>query len=108
MSKFCQMWQMALTVTWRRASIRPTTGWRTARREEEPKVRKSIWGVPLLLLAAASWARADSITFVTPAGSSVSGLPVDASATIVTNANGTIDITLTDLEANPTSIAQLL
>ena len=71
-------------------------------------MRQSIWGVPLLLLAAASWARADSITFVTPAGSSVSGLPVDASATIVTNANGTIDITLTDLEANPTSIAQLL
>jgi hypothetical protein len=71
-------------------------------------MRKSIGGVTLLLLAAATWARADSFTFVTPAGSTVGGLPVDASATFVTNANGTIDVTLTDLEANPTTIGQLL
>jgi len=70
-------------------------------------MRKSVWRAALLLLAAATGARADSITFVTPTGSTTGGGPVDASATFTTGA-GTIDITLTDLQANPTDVAQLI
>jgi len=46
------------------------------------------------------WAQASSITFITPSGSSVPGGPVDASATF-TISNGAIQITLTNLLANP-------
>lgn len=59
-------------------------------------------------LMVAGVARADSITYVTPTGSSTSGGSVDASATFTTNNNGTISITLTDLQANPTDVAQLI
>ncbi len=61
------------------------------------------------LFVFASVAHADTITFVT--GSSAvdsSGDPVSAQATVVTNANGTIMITLTDLQANPKDVGQLL
>ncbi len=58
-------------------------------------------------LLAAGAVRADTITFVTPIGSTTSGGAVDASATFVTG-NGTVAITLTDLETNPTDAAQLI
>jgi hypothetical protein len=50
-------------------------------------------------------ARADVVTFVTPSGSTASGDPVDASATITTG-DGTITVTLTNLVANPTDVEQ--
>ena len=58
----------------------------------------------LLFAAAAS---ADTITYVTPTGSTTSGGAVDASATFVTG-DGTVAITLTDLQANPKDVAQLI
>ncbi|MHB2008612.1 MAG: hypothetical protein ACYCOX_11255 [Acidobacteriaceae bacterium] len=59
-------------------------------------------------LLAAGVAKADTITFATPPGSTVpvSGA-VDASATFATG-NGTVMITLTDLQANPTTVGQLI
>ena len=54
----------------------------------------------------AAGANANTITFVTPPGSTTSG-PVDASATFTTSAN-TLTIVLTDLQANPTDVAQLI
>ena len=71
-------------------------------------MRKSLWAVALLLLATTTGARADSITFTTPAGSAAGGQSVDASVKIVTNADGSIDITLTNFEANPTSVVQAI
>jgi hypothetical protein len=50
---------------------------------------------------------AGSITYVTPAGSMTGGQPVDASVTLTTSA-GVLTITLTNLEANPTSVVQCL
>src|SRR5689334_13567325 len=60
-----------------------------------------------LISALSATSRADTITFVTPNGSSTSGGPVNASATFTTSA-GQISITLTDLLANPTDVAQLI
>jgi hypothetical protein len=54
-----------------------------------------------------SVAAASTITYSTPSGSLQGTLPVDASATFVTSAN-TITITLTNLEANVTTVAQNL
>jgi hypothetical protein len=51
-------------------------------------------------------AHANTFTFVTPVGATTSG-PVNASATVVTGA-GTVSVTLTDLLANPTDVAQLI
>src|SRR5215469_7331123 len=62
----------------------------------------------LLTVLAASAAYANSFTFVTPSGSSTGGGPVNASATVTTNANGTVSITLNDLQANPTDVAKLI
>ena len=72
-------------------------------------MRKSLWIGALVLLGAigASDAQADTVTFDTPAGSTTSGGAVDATATFVTG-NGTLSITLTNLLANPTDVAQLL
>jgi hypothetical protein len=72
-------------------------------------MRKPLLIILTVVLAAvrAPAANADSITFVTPSGATTSGGPVDASATFVTGA-GTLAITLTDLQANPTDVAQLL
>jgi hypothetical protein len=50
---------------------------------------------------------AGSITYITPAGSTAGGSPVDAEASFTTN-NGSLTITLTDLEANPSNVGQLL
>src|SRR5215471_4041362 len=72
-------------------------------------MRKPLWitltGV--LAVVMVPGAHADSITFVTPSGATTSGGPVDASATFVTG-DGTLDITLTNLLANPKNVAQLL
>lgn len=57
------------------------------------------------LLAAAPAARADFIQFVTPTGATAGGQPVDATAAITTG-NGTVTVTLTNNEANPTSDSQ--
>jgi hypothetical protein len=68
---------------------------------------------PALSLAVlcAGWAsrdcRADSVTFVTPAGSSTGGGPVSAQAVFTTSLN-TLNIVLTNLQANPTDVAQNL
>lgn len=61
----------------------------------------------MLLLLSAVIAKADTQTFTTAAGSTTSGGSVDASASIVTGA-GTVTITLTDLEANPGNVGQLI
>jgi hypothetical protein len=70
---------------------------------------KSLWFILTFALAAimVPSANADMITYVTPPGATTSGGPVDASATFVTGA-GTLDITLTNLLANPGNVAQLL
>jgi len=52
-------------------------------------------------------ARAGSITYATPLGSSTPGGAVDAEAVFTTSA-GALTITLTDLQANPTNVGQLL
>jgi hypothetical protein len=73
-------------------------------------MRKTISYVAVLCvfeLLAVAGARADSFTFLTPSGSSTSGGAVDASAIFVTG-DGTIGITLTDLQANPRDVAQLI
>jgi hypothetical protein len=57
----------------------------------------------LLALAA----NANTITYVTPTGSNPGGGAVDAYATFVTG-SGTVSITLGNLEANPTDVAQLI
>jgi len=65
--------------------------------------------LPLALMALtvfSTGAAASSITYGTPAGSQQSGQPVNATAAFTTNDNGTISITLTNLEANPTTVAQ--
>jgi PEP-CTERM motif len=64
--------------------------------------------VALVLFAtSATEARADLVTYVTPAGSTTSGGAVDASATFVTGTDS-LTITLTNLYANPTDVAQLI
>jgi hypothetical protein len=60
-----------------------------------------------LLLVVAPAAYADVIVFDTPLGATAGGLPVDATATFTTGA-GFVDITLTNLESDPKSVAQLL
>jgi hypothetical protein len=51
---------------------------------------------------------ASTIFFQTPAGSTTGGQPVSATASITTNDNGTITVTLNNLFANPTSATQLV
>jgi len=70
-------------------------------------VFKSIPFASFAALVCAATSQAASITFVTPAGSTTSGGSVDALATLTTGA-GTLSITLTDLEANPTDVAQTI
>jgi hypothetical protein len=64
-------------------------------------------GVLLTGLIAASAAYADVFSFITPTGSMTGGGPVNAAATVVTG-TGTVTITLSDLLANPTDVAQLI
>ena len=58
------------------------------------------------LAFAALQASANVMTFVTPTGATTSG-PVSASAVVTTGA-GTVLIVLTDLQANPNDVAQLI
>jgi len=53
------------------------------------------------------WAQAGNVTYSTPSGSTVSGGPVDATAVFLIM-NGMIDVTLKNLQGNPTSVGQLL
>jgi hypothetical protein len=70
--------------------------------------RRIFQATATLLLFAAGGAQATTITYVTAGGATESGgNPVSASATFVTSAN-TVTITLTDLYANPTTVAQLI
>lgn len=71
-----------------------------------PLKSKTIFLVTILMLMVAGIAHADSITYSTPSGSTTSG-PVDASANFTTSA-GTLTITLTNLQANITDVAQAL
>jgi hypothetical protein len=65
-------------------------------------------GVTSACLLAIS-ANANTVTFVTPPGATTSGGPVDASATFSFDAAGSIlTISLTDLQANPGNVAQLI
>lgn len=59
----------------------------------------------LISLAGGGSARAGSITFVTGSPTESGGNPVDATAQITTGSN-TITIVLTNLEVNPTTVAQ--
>jgi hypothetical protein len=61
----------------------------------------------LAFISSLSVAHADTVTFVTPPGSTTSGGPVDASATFTTGANS-LSITLSDLQANPRDVGQLI
>jgi hypothetical protein len=60
-----------------------------------------------LVVLASAGAHASTITFVTPTGATTSGGAVSDSATIVTG-GGTVTITLNNLLANPTDVAQLI
>lgn len=69
-------------------------------------IRNKMLGVGIPVLVCAMAAHASTITYQTPAGATTSG-PVNASATFVTGA-GSVSITLNDLQANPTDVAQLI
>lgn len=60
----------------------------------------------VFLLASCLAASAATITY--NANTTLGGNPIDATATFVTNDHGTLDITLTDLQANPLTVAQLI
>src|SRR6476660_4098379 len=68
---------------------------------------RKILGMCLLFSAFAAESRATSITFMTPTGSSTGGGPVSSLA-MFTTSPGQVSITLTNLQANPTDIAQLI
>jgi hypothetical protein len=69
---------------------------------------RHILSVCLLICAFAATSHASTFTFVTLPGSMIPGTgPVAASATFTVSA-GTLSITLTDLQANPTDVGQLL
>jgi hypothetical protein len=72
------------------------------------------WRLPIVLALAvlyAGWspphAQAGTFKFVTPTGSTTAGGPVDAQAVFTTSA-GTVDVVLTNLQANPKDVAQNL
>ena len=68
---------------------------------------KSFRFLALVAALAASSAYGAVITYVTPTGSSTGGGPVDASATFTTG-DGFVTVTVEDLLANPTDVAQLI
>lgn len=69
------------------------------------KQKKLIIVTSLGLLA---WGAGANEIFVTPSGSSTGDGAVDATATFDITSPGTLQITLTDLLANPTSVGQLI
>src|SRR5215831_2594336 len=68
---------------------------------------RKMFGMFVLISAWAASAHATSITFVTPTGSSTGGGPVNSEADFVTS-TGQVSITLTNLQANPKDVAQLI
>src|SRR5262245_15745697 len=86
-----------------RAGPRTTRRKRIAKRMKRIKTALGITGASLLALGAS----ANVITFTTPTGATTGGGPVNASATFITG-NGTVTVTLNNLQANPTDVAQLL
>jgi len=68
---------------------------------------RKILGLCLLFSAFAAESRATSITFATPSGSNTGGGPVNSQATFTTS-TGQLSIMLTDLQANPTDVAELI
>jgi len=74
-----------------------------ARRSSFRRVTTAI-GITCVLLTATGLF-ANSITYVTPTGSTAGGQPVDATATFTTGP-GTVTITLSSLQANPKSVVQ--
>jgi hypothetical protein len=71
------------------------------------KKRVSLLATLCVLAISVPMAQATVFTYVTPTGSSTGGGPVNASATLTTG-TGSVTITLTDLQANPTDVAQLI
>jgi PEP-CTERM motif-containing protein len=66
------------------------------------------WLVLVAVLAVSvTGAYANVITYVTPSGSTLAGLPVNASATFSTSLN-TVMITVWNLQANPKSVIQAI
>lgn len=66
-------------------------------------------GILIFMLAfSAGVIHANSFTFTTPTGSTTSGGAVNASATLTTNANGTVTIVLNNNQANITDVAQAI
>src|SRR5579871_1911598 len=74
---------------------------------KEMTIGHKILKIGLPILACAMAAHASSITYVTPTGSTTSGGAVKAQADFSTGA-GFVTITLTDLQINPTDVAQLI
>lgn len=64
-------------------------------------------GLPVLVLAMTASASNIPTTYVTPSGSTTGGGPVSASASF-TFGPSFLSITLTDLEANPNNVGQLI
>jgi len=62
----------------------------------------------VVALTSAVAARADQITISTAPGATTSGGPVSASATLTVSPAGTLTVVLTNLQANPTDVAQLI
>ena len=62
----------------------------------------------IVTLTSAVATKADTVTYVTPTGSSTGGGPVNARAVLTVNPAGTLTVVLTNLQANPTDVAQLI
>lgn len=68
-------------------------------------VLKSTFILVISALAGSVGAQASTMTYATPAGSSTGGGPVSAVATFITG-NGTLTITISNQDVNPTDVAQ--
>jgi PEP-CTERM motif len=64
-----------------------------------------IFAALTIALTCAMSGSATPITWITPTGSTLNGLPVDASATFTTD-NGALSIMLSNFQSNPTSVVQ--
>jgi hypothetical protein len=70
--------------------------------------KKGITALAITAVCVMCAGAASANIWTTPDGATVDGLPVAASADIINNFNTTYTVTLTDLTANPTSVAQAL
>jgi len=62
----------------------------------------------LVALTSAVAAKADQVTYITATGATTGGGPVSASATLTVSPAGTLTVVVTNLQANPTDVAQLI